>query len=125
MKSSIIEVTINKPFDEAINNLRSKITANGFLVLHEINTTEILSKHGIIIDELRQILFFHPKYMKDVLSIDPLLVNEVPLKIVVRSISGDKISLSIANPTESMSDYNNSQILSAELLEKINQILAF
>ena len=123
MKSAIIEVTVNKPFEEAMNILRTNIVSNGFIVLHEINTTEILSKQGIKIDELRQLLFFHPNYMKDLLDIDPLLVNEVPLKFVIRSINQSETSISISNPKESMRDYKGAEDLSALLLEKIHLIL--
>lgn len=125
MKSSIIEVAIKEPFDETLVKLSSNIVANGFMILHEINTTEILSKNGIKIDELRQVLFFHPSYMKDVLSIDYLLVNEVPLKFVIRSIKHNETSISISNPLESMSDYSGAEALSAKLLEKIMLILNF
>ncbi len=125
MKSSIIEVAVNKPFDEAINALRANIVTNGFMILHEINTTEILSKHGVQIGELRQVLFFHPNFMKDVLKIDNLLVNEVPLKFVVRSIKNNETSISITNPLDSMSDYYGAEALASKLLEKIMLILNF
>jgi uncharacterized protein (DUF302 family) len=123
MRSAIIEVAVKKPFDEAINTLRANIIASGFLIIHEINTTEILSKHGIKINELRQLLFFHPNFMKDVLSIDPLLVNEVPLKFVIRSINKKETSISILNPIGSMSDYKGSENLATELLDKIMLII--
>jgi uncharacterized protein (DUF302 family) len=123
MRSAIIEIVIKKPFDELINILRTNIVASGFLIIHEINTTEILSKHGIKINELRQLLFFHPNHMKDVLSIDPLLVNEVPLKFVIRSINKKETSISIFNPLESMSDYKGSETLAHELLDKIMLIV--
>ncbi len=125
MKSAIIEVTVNRPFEEVMNTLRANIVSNGFMVLHEINTTEILSKQGIIIDDLRQLLFFHPSYMKDVLNVDPLLVNEVPLKFVVRSLNRNETNISIASPLESMSDYLGAEAIAAKLLEKILLILNF
>lgn len=125
MKSSIIEVAVYKSFEETINTLKSNIVTNGFLVLHEINTTEILSKHGIKIAELRQLLFFHPDFMNDVLKIDHLLVNEVPLKFVIRSIDLNETCISISNPLETMSDYSGAETLAAKLLEKIMLILNF
>jgi len=125
MKSSIIEIAIKKPFDVTLGKLNANIIANGFMILHEINTTEILSRNGIKIEELRQVLFFHPSYMKDVLSIDYLLVNEVPLKFVIRSIKHNETSISILNPLESMKDYNGAEKLAVILLEKIMLILNF
>ena len=125
MKSAIVEIVVNESFEDAINSLKKNIVAKGFLVLHEINTTEILLKHGIIIDELRQLLFFHPDYMVDVLKIDMLLVNEIPLKFVVRSINQNETSISFTNPLKSMSDYQNAEDLAIRLLEKVYLILDF
>lgn len=125
MKSSIIEVFVTKPFEVTLNELKAKIVANDFLLLHEINTKDIMAKQGIVIDELRQILFFHPNYMKQVLDIDPQLVNEVTLKIVLRSISLNETSISIPNPTLTMSDYVGSKELASELFKKIMSILSF
>jgi len=125
VKSAIVEIVVNESFEDAINSLKKNIVAKGFLVLHEINTTEILLKHGIIIDELRQLLFFHPDYMVDVLKIDMLLVNEIPLKFVVRSINQNETSISFTNPLKSMSDYQNAEDLAIRLLEKVYLILDF
>lgn len=123
MKSSIIEVVMNKPFEEALGIIKMNIVSNGFLILNEINTTEILAKHGIQIGELKQLLFFHPTYMKDVLEIDPLLVNEVPLKFVVRSISHSDTSVSIQNPIKTMNDYKGADLLANKLLDKVQLIM--
>ncbi len=43
---------------------KENILAEGFLILHEIDTQSIVSKHGIIIKPLKQILFFHPNYIQ-------------------------------------------------------------
>lgn len=123
MKSAIIETTVSKPFDEVLETLRINIVSNGFLVLHEINTMEIMAKQGIKIDPLRQLLFFHPTYMESVLRIDPLMVNEVPLKIVVRAVSPEETSVSYPNPTETMHGYIGVEILAAELNEKVKRIV--
>ena len=124
MKSAIEESIVMKPFDEVLATLRNNIVSNGFLVLHEINTMEILAKSGIEINPLRQILFFHPTYMKDILAIDPLMVNEVPLKIVVRFIDSTNTSVSFPNPTKNMLGYGGSESLAFELYGKLQDIVA-
>ncbi len=125
MKSAIIETIINKPFEQVLTAIRNNIVSNGFLLLHEINTQEILANHGIKINQLRQLLYFHPSYMTDVLKSDPLAVNEVPLKIVIREIENCKISISFPNPTINFSDYDCDKEIGLELLGKIKSILKF
>ncbi len=125
MKSTIIEAIINKPFEQILTSIRNNIVSNGFLLLHEINTQEILANHGIKINQLRQLLFFHPSYMTDVLKSDPLAVNEVPIKIVIREMENYKISVSFANPIMSFSDYDCDKGMGLELLGKIKSILNF
>ena len=125
MKSAIIEVSILKPFEEVLSVVRANIRAEGFLLLHEINTQEILANHGITIGELRQIFFFHPSYMVDILKNDPLAVNEVPLKLVIRSTTREETHLSFPNPVATMMDYNCDKALAVELLKKIRSILEF
>ena len=125
MKSAIIEKIIEKPFEQVLTAIRSNIVSNGLLLLHEINTQEILAKHGIEIKPLRQILFFHPRYMSEILGGDPLAVNEAPMKIVIREIDTIQTSVSFPNPVISFSDYNCDKIMGIELLEKINSIIKF
>ena len=63
MKKEIIERIVYSPFETVYTQLKENILAEGFLILHEIDTQSIVSKHGIIIKPLKQILFFHPKYL--------------------------------------------------------------
>src|SRR5687768_2157409 len=98
MKAAIKETILNKRFDMVLTDIKCNIIANDFLLIYEINTTQILAAHQIAIPELRQLLFFHPRYMKEILATDPLGVNEVPLKIVIREIEPDKTSISFLDP---------------------------
>ena len=125
MKSAIIEKIFEKPFEQVLTAIRGNIASNGLLLLHEINTQEVLAKHGIEIKPLRQVLFFHPRYMSEILGGDPLAVNEAPMKIVIREIDTIQTSVSFPNPVISFSDYNCDKIMAIELLEKINSIIKF
>jgi uncharacterized protein (DUF302 family) len=122
MKNEITEKLVNKPFETVYIQLKENILAEGFLILHEIDTQSIVSKHGIIIKPLKQILFFHPNYIQKIVAEDYLAINEIPIKLVVMEIDENKISVSVPNPKERLSSYT-TEGLGEELLKRLNQIL--
>ncbi len=71
-------------FEETLRALRDNIVSADMMVLHEIDTQAIIAKAGVPSDGLRQLLYFHPRYMKRVLEANPAAVIEAPLKFVVR-----------------------------------------
>jgi uncharacterized protein (DUF302 family) len=122
MKAAIKEFIVDRPFSIVLSDTKRNIILNDFLLIHEINTKQILAAHHIIIPELRQLFFFHPRYMKEILASDPLAVNEVPLKIVIREIEPDKTSISFPDPVVNLDDYNVNNDMASELLTKIQLI---
>lgn len=123
MKSAIIEKKYPLSFNKVYKHLRENIVSSKFLLLHEIDTQNIVNKHNIIIKPLKQLLFFHPKYIKIIIENDALAINEIPIKLVVREISKNNVSVSFPNPTINLSDYNLNSTMAEELLNEINEIL--
>jgi len=122
MKSAIIEKQYQLSFNEVYQKLRDAIVSSEFLLLHEIDTQSIVSKHNVVIKPLRQLLFFHPKYIKIIVENDALAINEIPIKLVIREIDNSKVSVSCPNPTINLSDYNLDKKMAEELLQNINRI---
>ncbi len=83
MKTNTLSITIPVPFDEALEKAQKAVIAHGFLLLHEINPQQILAQHSISVQKIRQLLFFHPDYMKQIIIHDPAAIIEAPLKIVL------------------------------------------
>lgn len=123
MKAAIKEIINHQPFNSVLSNIKKNILLNDFLLIHEINTKQILATHGVTIPELRQLLFFHPRYMQQILDNDPLGVNEAPLKIIIREIERDKTSVSFPDPDVNFADYNLSSTMVKELSAKIHSIV--
>ena len=123
MKAAVDEIIVNKPFDRVLEEARNKIITTGFLLIHEIDTQQILKMQAINILPLRQLLFFHPQYMKKILENDPLAVAEVPLKLVLREIDAAKTSVTYVNPLVNLQDYKLDDSLAKELLKIVKAIL--
>jgi len=125
MKSAIIEKEFNIPFDELYDAIRANIVSNGFLVLHEIDTQQIVANFEIKIKPLKQILFFHPKYIKKITSQDILAINEIPIKLVITEKENGIVNVSFPNPILNLSDYNLDKEIALELLKRVTTILEF
>jgi uncharacterized protein (DUF302 family) len=70
-------------FDETIARLKRALDAEDLWLIHEIDPQMLLRKGGYRIFAVRQLLFFHPRYMARLLAVDVNALIEVPLKLVV------------------------------------------
>lgn len=110
---------------EAYTTIKKKIVSNGFLLLHEIDTDQIVSKHGVDIPPLKQLLFFEPKYISQIMERDYLAINDIPLKFVIAYLDDNVTSISYQNPVKNLSDYDMNCYMNNDLLGRINNILNF
>ncbi|MDF0705742.1 DUF302 domain-containing protein [Flagellimonas okinawensis] len=125
MKAHVISQTVSVPFEQLYGALKKRIVEHGFLLLHEIDTQAIVAKHGVRIAPLRQLLFFHPKYIAEIMANDPLAINDIPLKMVLHQLDDTTTQLSFKNPVGSLQDYGLQPEMAAELLEQMQGILSF
>jgi len=125
MKAHVIRQTVPVPFGQLYGALKKRIVDHGFLLLHEIDTQAIVAKHGVSIPQLKQLLFFEPKYIAEIMTNDPLAINDIPLKLVLQEIDAQTTQLSFKNPVGSLQDYGLKPEMAAELLKRVQGILAF
>lgn len=125
MKAHVEHQTLPLPFGQVYGTLKQRITEHGFLLLHEIDTQAIVVKHGITIPPLRQLLFFEPKYIAEIMATDSLAINDIPLKLVVQELDAHTTQLSFKNPVGSLQDYGLNPEMAEELLERVWGIVSF
>lgn len=125
MKTHVIHQTVPVPFGQVYGALKKRIVDHGFLLLHEIDTQAIVAKHGVRIPPLRQLLFFEPKYIAQIMANDPLAINDIPLKLVLQQVDAHTTQLSFKNPMGSLQDYDLDPAMADELLERVQGIIAF
>lgn len=123
MKSAIIEKKFNLPFEELCNSIRKNIVSNGFVLLYEINTQEIVARYGVKIRPLTHLLFFSANYIERIMNGDELAINEIPIKLVVSEKEDGTTSVSFPNLTINLSDYDLDSQIGIELLERTETIL--
>ncbi len=123
MKSGIIVKEFDMPFNAVCHAITQNIKSAGFLLLHQINTQDIVSKHGIAIRPLKQFLFFHPTYIDQIIKQDPLAINEIPVKVVVYDQGDGRVHVSFPNPVVTLKEYEVDPKMAAELLSKSLAVL--
>ncbi|NLR57351.1 DUF302 domain-containing protein [Chitinophaga polysaccharea] len=123
MKTDKINTIIDEPFEQVLTAARKAIVNNGFLLLQEINPQAILASHQIVIGPIRQLLFFHPAYMQQLLQADPDAVIEVPLKLVLREVDGHTTAATYSDPVRQLQDYSGLEALGSELSQRVTTLL--
>jgi len=124
MKTDKISILINQPFEQVLSNARAAIAKSDLLLLHEINPQAILAAHQITTGKIRQLLFFHPVYMKQLLDNDPSAVIEVPLKLVLRETETGDTMVSYYDPAMHLEGYNGLAPLVETLTGKMKEVIA-
>jgi uncharacterized peroxidase-related enzyme len=102
-------------FDATIGVLKQAIAAQDLLLIGEIDPRKILMSAGLSLRPARQLLFFHPRYMKRLLEADARAVSEVPLKIVVLESHDGSVVLRGPDVTRSFACYRGLDELAEEL----------
>lgn len=111
-------------FDDGVVRVRQAVADEQLVVLHEIDTQLILATGGYAIPPLRQLLFFHPRYMIRLLAVDPAAVIEVPLKAVISTTRTHGVEVRIPDPRPRLGGYPGLEELGAELAAACARILA-
>ena len=101
-------------FDETVEILRGAIVAADMMILHEIDTQAIVARGGIEISGVRQLLYFHPRWMKIVVATAPDAVIEAPLKFVIRETENGTIC-NYHRPSQTFGRYAGLEEMAREL----------
>jgi len=118
-----IELVSLYEFEDTLNRLRDAIQAEGFLLLHEINTQQIVKSHGIEIDRVHQLLFFHPRYIQAIMDNNPRAIVEAPLKFVVmENPSQQVIMVRFTQPNTLFGRYTGLTSMGRELNQIVTNI---
>lgn len=97
-------------FSETIDALRETIEAADFRVLAEIDPHALLGSAGLAICATRQILFFHPRFLADVLGVDQAALLEAPLKFAVLERPSGSVVIRWHDPAPVFARYRDARL---------------
>lgn len=111
-------------FDDTVQILKGSIEQQNLMVIHEIDAQKMLRMVGEQTKGMKQILFFHPRYMKAVKDANPHATIEPPLKIAVMERPDGKVMVRYIKPTYLFGRYGGLDEISKELESVVEKIVA-
>ncbi len=111
-------------FDETLERLRQAIEGENLMVIHEINPQQMLRMVGMRTGGMRQILFFHPRYMKQIIETNRNAGIEPPLKLLAMEMPDGKVMVRYMDPTYQFGRYGELDEIGQELEGVFQNIVA-
>ncbi|MCH8928346.1 MAG: DUF302 domain-containing protein [Candidatus Marinimicrobia bacterium] len=104
-------------FSDTVELLKASIEEQNLMVINEVDPQKMLRLVGVKTKGMRQIFFFHPRYMKRIYETNKLASIEPPLKIVVMEMPNGKVMVRYIRPSHKFNPYMGLNELAAELDE--------
>lgn len=111
-------------FDETVGILKDAIESENLMVIKEINVQQMLRMVGVRTKGMKQILFFHPRYMKKIFQKNKNAGIEPPMKILVMERLAGKAKVKYIKPTYLLGKYKGLESVAKELEELVQKIVA-
>ena len=104
-------------FSDTVELLKASIEEQNLMVINEIDPQKMLRLVGVKTDGMRQIFFFHPRYMKRIYETNKQASIEPPLKFVVMEMPNGNVMIRYIRPSYKFNPYMGLNELATELDE--------
>lgn len=102
-------------FNDTVELLIAAIEEQNLMVIKEIDAQKMLKMVNKQVGGMKQLLFFHPRYMKRIVETNPMGSIEPPLKIAVMERPDGKVMVKYIKPSHLLGKYEGLGDLGAEL----------
>ncbi len=109
-------------FNDTVELLTAAIEEQNLMVLKEINAQQMLKMVNMQVKGMKQLLFFHPRYMKKIMQANPMGSIEPPLKIAIMERPDGKVVVKYIKPSSLLGKYDGLTAIGAELDEVLAAI---
>ena len=109
-------------FNDTVELLTAAIEEQNLMVIKEIDAQKMLKMVNKKVGGMKQLLFFHPRYMKIILEANPMGTIEPPLKIAVMERPDGKVMVKYIKPSALLGKYSGLEEIGKELDEIVTQI---
>ncbi len=117
-------VQSSRPFDETVDALKQAIEGENLMVVHEINAQQMLRMVGVRTGGMKQILFFHPRFMQQIIETNRNGGIVPPLKILVMERPDGGVMVRYHDPEALFSSYPGLEGVAEELKGLTERIVA-
>ena len=93
------QVMMNSAYDfsDTVELLTAAIEEQNLMVVKEIDAQKMLRMVNMRVGGMKQLLFFHPRYMKRIMETNPQGTIEPPLKIAIMERPDGKVVVNTSN----------------------------
>lgn len=102
-------------FEATLTRLRDSIERADLWLIHEIDPRKLVARGGHAILPARQLLFFHPRFMRRILETNPNAILEAPLRIIVMQHPEGHVSVRHPDIVRSFAMHDGLETMGAEL----------
>jgi len=120
----LVTVPSSYEFEETVALLKQAIAEQNLMVIDEINPQQMLRLVGVRSAGMRQILFFHPRYMKAIIEANANGGIEAPLKVLVMERPDGKTVVRYHDLNHLFAPYDGLEEIVSEMQGAIEQIVA-
>ena len=120
----LVTVPSSHDFDETVALLKQAVEGENLMVVDEINPQQMLRMVGVRTDGMRQILFFHPRYMKTIIETNRNGGIEPPLKLLVMERPDGRTIVRYHDPVHLFAPYDGLASVATELKGVVEQVVA-
>ncbi len=120
----LVTVPSAHDFETTLATLKQAIEGENLMVVHEINPQQMLRMVGMRVRGMRQILFFHPRYMQRILETNRNGGIEAPLKLIVMERPDGSAMVRYHDPVHQFGPYDGLEEIAAELRAVFETVVA-
>lgn len=120
----LVTVPSAHDFDQTVALLKQAIEGANLMVVDEINPQQMLRMVGMHTGGMRQILFFHPRYMRQIIETNRHGGIVPPLKVLVMETPNGRVMVRYHDPMHQFEPYTGLEELAAELRGVIEKVVA-
>lgn len=111
-------------FGETVSTIKGAIEDQNLMVIKVVDGQKMLRMAGKQVKGMKQIFYFHPKYMKMVMEANKMATIQIPLKIIVMEKPDGKVVLRYFRPSTLLNQYKGEEKISAELDSIVKKIVS-
>lgn len=110
-------------FDATVANLKQAIEGENLMVVNEVNPQQMLRMVGVRTGGMRQVFFFHPRFMQRILETNRNGGIEPPLKILVMEAPDGRVIVRYHDPVHQFAPYDGLAEIATELRGIVENIV--
>ncbi len=106
-----MSVKINMPFDQALEMVKSEVTAEGMGILTEIDIkAKLMEKLGVDFSNYVILGVCHPPSAYQALQAEPQIGVMLPCNVIIREIENGEIEVAAVDPETTMQFIGNEEL---------------